>query len=262
MDKMDYAELKRLREITGKSMQDCKQALEQSKGTLRIAAQRLFEKELGEIESCFRGFNLVAATEALMESGGNVRGALSILTYGHDIYRNKNYPEKTVYDKSKWHYGGDYPDGLPRENASVHIGMLLKWCAENNMLSDSLLAENGEDIEKVMSGELTGAGFLINHCDEVFSSDMLNDEGNEFVKAYDEDGTSFAQVFKSYGDDFCRVFNEKAERNGFEYESVYHVEDTLDNYTLLKPLIDQRYHQWKEYQRLTGNDKPQSGNHE
>jgi len=33
--------------------------------------------------------------------------------------------EAIVYDKAKWHYGGDYPKDLPIEQAFVHTGMFL-----------------------------------------------------------------------------------------------------------------------------------------
>lgn len=246
---MDYAELKRLREVTGKSMQNCKQGLENSKNDFELAAQNLFAKELVEIESCSRNFDIIAATKALIEAKGNVRGALSILAHGRDIFESKEHMGNKVYDKSKWHYDGVYPKNLPPENASIHIGMFITWCIENGLLSSEQLSENAGDIKKVKSRKLTGANYLINDCDETFSSDLLNDEGNEFAKAYYENETAFTKKFNSYGDDFCDIFNEQAESNNFEYESLYHVEDTWKNYDLLKPLIEQRYHEWTEYRK-------------
>jgi hypothetical protein len=70
------------------------------------------------------------------------------------------------YDDSSWHYGGDYPDDLPQENASTHIGMFLTWCIDNNLLSEEQLEDSEEDISAVKNRELTGAEFLINNCDE------------------------------------------------------------------------------------------------
>ena len=35
-------------------------------------------------------------------------------------------------DRMDWHYGGDYPEGLPTENGGTHIGFYLTWIIQNN----------------------------------------------------------------------------------------------------------------------------------
>ena len=53
------------------------------------------------------------------------------------------------YDDASWHYGGDYPTELPKENAATHIGMFLTWCINNNLLSEFQLEESEDDIKSV-----------------------------------------------------------------------------------------------------------------
>ncbi|MEP6930063.1 MAG: hypothetical protein ABI850_08625 [Flavobacterium sp.] len=152
------------------------------------------------------------------------------------------------YDDSSWHYGGDYPTGLPNENASTHIGMFLTWCIDNNLLSEEQLEDSENDISALKNRELTGAEFLISNCDEKFTDYDLNDLGNEFAKAYyAEEESNFAKIYGGYSDDYGDHFDKEAEKKGFEYESFYQVENTWENYNSLKPVIDKRYNQWKEY---------------
>jgi hypothetical protein len=151
----------------------------------------------------------------------------------------------SCYDRSDWHYGGDYPEDLPDENAATHIGMFLAWCMENNLVSEELIEQSAEAIERVKKHELTGAEFLIEECDEKFWSSDLSDEGNAFAGDYYEDGTEFSKKFHSYMEDYCDAFNQKAEKEGFEYPSVYHVENNWENYAIVKKFLDRQYSQWK-----------------
>ncbi|MBN8465403.1 hypothetical protein JYJ95_02695 [Corallococcus exiguus] len=32
-----------------------------------------------------------------------------------------------AYDKAKWHYEGEYPTGLSKQQAFVHTGMFIAW---------------------------------------------------------------------------------------------------------------------------------------
>jgi len=154
------------------------------------------------------------------------------------------------YDDASWHYGGEYPENLSNENASTHIGMFLTWCINNDLLSEELNEDAADETEKVKRKEMTGAEFLIDVCDEKFSDHDLNEQGNEFARDYYTDDTSFAKKYNSFGDDYSVVFDKKAEEHNFEYESFYHVEDTFENYELIKPVIDQRFEEWKEYKKI------------
>ena len=151
------------------------------------------------------------------------------------------------YDDASWHYGGEFPDELPTENGATHIGMFINWCIDNDLLSEFQLEENTKDIERVKQRNLTGAEFLIDNCDEKFTDEDLNDLGNEFAIDYFENETEFGKKFANYLDDYSEVFDQKAEKLGFEYETLYHIENTFENYETLKPKIDKRFEEWKKY---------------
>ncbi|GHV96787.1 hypothetical protein AGMMS50293_31070 [Spirochaetia bacterium] len=150
------------------------------------------------------------------------------------------------YDDASWHYGGDYPKNLPNENAAILIGMFITWCIENNFISDEQMEDSADDIQKVKRHEMTGGEFLIKNCDEKFTDYDLCELGNNFASDYyNSDDTKFD---KNYYNDYCDTFDKKAEENGFEYESLYHVEDTWENYKIIKKIIDRRFFEWKEYE--------------
>lgn len=151
------------------------------------------------------------------------------------------------YDDASWHYGGDYPENLTDENATTHIGMFLNWCINNNLLSEELAEDSEDERESVKRREMTGAQFLIDLCDEKFSAYDLNELGNSFTRDYYEDDTDYTKKYNSFANDYSETFDKKAEEQNFEYESFYHVEDTFENYDLIKEVIDQRFHEWKEY---------------
>jgi len=129
-----------------------------------------------------------------------------------------------VYDKAKWHYEGDYPEGLPAEQAFVHTGMIIAWLIEHDMIEEDFLPE----AEQFKRREITGAG-AYKIWDGVLADDMLTEEGNQFARNY------YGEAFEK---DYTKVLVGKLP-------SFYHVKDTWKNYRALKALIDQRYEAWK-----------------
>lgn len=148
------------------------------------------------------------------------------------------------YDDASWHYGGDYPKDLPNENAATHIGMFLAWCIDNDLMSEELTEDVEEEIKQVKNRELSGADFLIDICDESFGEYDLNELGNDFAKAYYEytEPTKFTEKYASYIDDYARLLNNSSTEN-----DIYKVENSWQNYDLLKPIIEQRFKQWQDF---------------
>lgn len=149
------------------------------------------------------------------------------------------------YDSASWHYDGEgYPKDLPNENASTHIGMFLTWCIDHDLISEEQTDDFGEDIENVKKRILTGAEYLIQNCDEKFTTFDLVQLGNDFAKAYyaRKEKTAAAK-YASYFEDYEKVFSKAGPVFDF-----YSVANTWENYNLLKPLIDQRFEEWKGFQ--------------
>lgn len=151
------------------------------------------------------------------------------------------------YDDASWHYGGDFPEGLPSKNGATHTGMFLNWCIHNNLHSEEMKEDFKDEIESLKRREITGAEFLLEVCDGKFTEHELNDLGNSFAKDYYVDETDFADKFSSFATDYINIFDSKAEESDYEYETFYHIEDTYENYDLMKLAIDHRFEEWKEY---------------
>ena len=124
-----------------------------------------------------------------------------------------------AYDRIDWHSGGDFPADLPPESGGTHIGMFLAW-AINNRLEGQLHRE-----------EITGREFLSNQCDEKLWEDDLSEEGNAFAKAYYETN---------------RYYSDYEAALGTGLPSLYHIEDSWQNYERIAEVLDRRFHEWQK----------------
>jgi hypothetical protein len=134
------------------------------------------------------------------------------------------------YDDASWHYGGDFPKGLPNENGATHIGMFLSWIIERDLLSDELREDAAAELARVKRRKMTGAQFLLAVCDEKLSSNDLSPEGNRFAKAY---------FMKEYLEDYADLFEPKLS-------SLYELADTWKNYDRLRPILEDRFAKWSK----------------
>ncbi len=136
-----------------------------------------------------------------------------------------------AYDRADWHYGGDYPEGLPLENAGTHIGLFLAWIIKNNLEGEFHQKESCENLIKVRNEEISGRDFLIDMCDEKFWEEDLSEEGQSFTNHYYE------------SDLYLNDYDSALSSN---LETLYHVENSWDNYHKLAPLISAAYDKWKK----------------
>lgn len=155
-----------------------------------------------------------------------------------------------TYDNASWHYGGDFPEELPEKNGATHTGMFLNWCINHHLISKEFNEDTEDGIDKIKRREITGAELVMDFMDGKFSEYDLNDMGNAFAQDYYKDETDFGNRFSSFADDYVNLFDAKAEENDYEYETFYHIEDTYENYDLMKQVIDYRFEEWKEYKGL------------
>lgn len=80
-----------------------------------------------------------------------------------------------VYDKAKYHYGGQFLKDLSIDQAFVHTGMFLGWIIDNELFSEEFEEDIEGEIKKFKSREVTGTQIYID-CDGVLANDMLNAE--------------------------------------------------------------------------------------
>ena len=133
------------------------------------------------------------------------------------------------FDRADWHYLGNYPQDLPRENGATHIGMFLAWAIQRGLDNESARKRNLAALELVRQREMTGAEFLLKRCDEKFGKFVLNDEGNAFTEAYYE---------AQYADDYERILRG-------DLPTIYHVQNSWENFDKIAEVIDRRYEDWR-----------------
>lgn len=252
-----------LKSKSGKSISECLNAFNLT-DSISGAFEILFANEICKIKKLINNQDDKLISKALSISKNNIEGAISILTHGYDIYSKDKimYPEFLSeiqrfrkFDDASWHYDGKFPKDLPKKSGATHIGMFLNWCVENDLISEEIKNEAKDEIGKIKCQKITGVEFLIDVCDEKLTTDNLNEIGNDFALDYYDNETEFGKKYSSYADDYSQVFDRKAEQNGFKYQSIYHVEDSYDNYNVLKSIIDKRFDEWKEYRNKTYSEQ-------
>ena len=106
----------------------------------------------------------------------------------------------------------------------------LSHTIEHGMITEEFSAEAA----RFLSGELTGTQ-VYELWDGALVDDMLTEEGNCFARAYFDFETG--QYLKDYDELLSRGL-----------PTMYHVQDTRENYEHPKQRINERYEAWKKGQ--------------
>jgi hypothetical protein len=139
-----------------------------------------------------------------------------------------------AHDRADWHYGGDYPKDLPPEAGGTHIGMYLAWAISRGLEGEFHRENSADALAAVRNREITGREFLTTMCDEKFWEEDLGDIGNAFTRDYYSSKTP-----PSYYDDY-------GECLGGGLPSLYHVEDTWENFDKVAAVLDRRFADWQK----------------
>jgi hypothetical protein len=138
-------------------------------------------------------------------------------------------------DRADWHYGaagGGYPKELPPQNGGTHIGMYLSWVVERGLGSATLNKYARESLPLLGERKITGRQLLFSELDEKFSPSLLTKVGKDFTRAY-------------YEETDCYFADYEATLGG-ALPTLYHVEDSWENYDRLAPVIDLRFSRWQQ----------------
>ncbi len=138
--------------------------------------------------------------------------------------------EKTIYDNAKTHFLGNFPESLPIEQAYVHIGIYLGWIIENGLFSDFFEDEAEVQMFRFKRRELSPT-ILSELWDGYLGYEFFNKEGNMFTYYYYGGGI--------YKRDYEKILAQ-------QLPSIYHVNDSWDNYELMTAKITERYEDWKK----------------
>ncbi|MEO7100992.1 MAG: hypothetical protein ABI162_16670 [Luteolibacter sp.] len=145
-------------------------------------------------------------------------------------------PKRTFsgkYDDADWHYGGDFPSDLPNAAGATHIGMFVASCILQGLVGELHAEDFPEELEGLQSREITPGAWLIAACDEKFTDEELNDEGNAFaMDYYYSDG---AQYLSDYERTLCRGL-----------KTAYHAQDTWESFDKIDKVIRERFTEWRK----------------
>jgi len=89
----------------------------------------------------------------------------------------------TIYDKAKYHYEGQFPSDVYREQAYVHMGMFLGWLVNRNFLDTIFSIDFKKEIDQFRA-KIISCAELMRLVGGTLASDMLNQEGNKFAQDY------------------------------------------------------------------------------
>lgn len=134
-----------------------------------------------------------------------------------------------IYDRAKNHFLGQFPSILPIEQAYVHIGMFLGWMLDKELYSDIFEDEEAHQVIRFRERQIT-CSILSALWDGYLSEELFSQEGNDFSMHYYQSGM--------YRKDYEEVLASKLP-------SIYHVEDTWENYDKIADKIEARYQEWK-----------------
>ena len=105
------------------------------------------------------------------------------------------------YDDASWHSGGDFPPESPEDYGGTHIGLFLRYCFTKGWAGEFHTEESADDVAKVIAGEMSGTDFLFEFCDGKFTTEDLNDDGNNFASRYYADnGHYLGDYMANFGD--------------------------------------------------------------
>jgi hypothetical protein len=134
-----------------------------------------------------------------------------------------------VYDLAKNHFLGDFPSSLPIEKAYLHIGIYMGWVIENGLFSEYFEDEASTEIYRFSRREI-GCIILAEIWNGALSHELFNDQTNLFTFYYYAGG-----IFKK---DYTEVLVKS-------HKTIYHVEDTWENFDKISKRMSERYNEWK-----------------
>ncbi|HEX7335746.1 MAG TPA: hypothetical protein VF252_00955 [Gemmatimonadales bacterium] len=139
----------------------------------------------------------------------------------------------TNIDRADWHYSaGNYPGDLPPENGGTHIGMYLAWIVHHGLGSAMLQKYARDSLPLLRERKVTGRQLLFSELDEKLFYSLLTKVGKDFTRVY-------------YDDTGCYLADYEGVL-GEGLPTLYHVEDSWENYDKLATAIDQRFFRWQQ----------------
>jgi hypothetical protein len=138
--------------------------------------------------------------------------------------------KKITYDRAKNHFMGNFPEALPIEQAYVHIGFFLGWIIDHNLYSEYFEDESETQIIRFRMRQMS-CTILSEVWDGYLGHELFSYEGNMFTYYY-------------YGGGIYKKDYETTLAKGLP--SIYHVQDTWENFAVMTKKIGERFEEWKK----------------
>ena len=139
-----------------------------------------------------------------------------------------------MYDHVSFHLDEDYPADLPAHHAAHHIGYYYAWAVSQNLHSEA--AASLPDFDKLQSGAISGAKFVLEQLNGGIDETCFNDLGNRFTRYY------YADEDEGYGlfmEDYLTTL-------GIEDDSMfYHTANSSENQSLLNTVFQTGFERWQ-----------------
>ncbi|MDR3212932.1 MAG: hypothetical protein LBT71_03280 [Azoarcus sp.] len=153
-----------------------------------------------------------------------------------------------TFDKAKWHYGAvSAPADIPCEFGATHIAFFLRWCVEQDFMSKETIEECGKELEAIKNKTLDCREFFMEMLDGALTSEDFNTKGGYFASAYyGNDKTKFAKKYGTYLDNYDTAVKStlKTAIERLDDNAYFFVENSEENYEIVKKIIDKRYEQF------------------
>lgn len=196
-----------------------------NEGTMLGIVQGIFYIEMGKTWQQFSS-EQEAQEEAKKLIDQKIKEGYQVTPFSETAENNMD-----VYDMARWHYGGDFPEDLDEFQGYVHTGMFLGWLIEQDLVSSRFKEDLAEFIQLFKERKITGAQ-IFEVTDGALLLDDISEIGNRFALYYFNIDTG------EYLKDYENIL-------GANLPSLYHVQDTWENYFKLKEMLDSRYEEWQ-----------------
>ncbi len=137
------------------------------------------------------------------------------------------------YDDASWHYGGDFSEDLPDAAGGTHIGMFVTWAILRGLAGSIHLEDFPDMLDKIRMKTMSPGEWFLAACDEKFTDQDLNEDGNAFSSLYHTSDASDSGYLADYASTFAEI------------ETLYEVPDTWASFGRLESILDFRFGQWK-----------------
>ena len=139
-----------------------------------------------------------------------------------------------IFDKAKWHINNDFPNDLDHYQSYVHTGLYICWLIENGHFEDDFKINNSKGINHILSRKVKPSQFYVEYLDGVFDSVDLTQDAIQFtINYFDFDNGNYVKDYLTTLDPTDNL------------PSLFHIEDSWENYDKLKSIINKRFKEWR-----------------